>query len=88
MEYQGSGWKSNAGISQLTTPVTRHDWSGSYGADSKIVLHQVTEGASNTLTADFPSQKIVAVPVNASGDSTKTTIRFDIPSHPATFEAR
>ncbi|MEO8460684.1 MAG: DJ-1/PfpI family protein [Dokdonella sp.] len=86
MEYQGTGWKSNTGISQLTTPVTRADWTGTLGADSKIVLHQVTEGVSNTFTADIASQKLSGIPVTASGDSNKTRIVFEISDHPATFE--
>jgi transcriptional regulator GlxA family with amidase domain len=86
MEYQGTGWKSNQGISTLTTPVTRHDWTGKFGAQSKIVVHLVTEGASNTATADIPEQNIAGVSTALSGQGNKVRIAFHIPGHPATFD--
>jgi putative intracellular protease/amidase len=85
MEYQGTGWKSNQGISQMTTPVTRQDWMGKLGVDSQMVLHLVTEGASTTITADIPGQKVVGVSTTAGGEGNKIKIVFHIPGHPATF---
>jgi putative intracellular protease/amidase len=85
MEYQGTGWKSNQGISQMTTPITRQDWTGKLGADSQIVLHQVTEGASPTFTTDIPGQKVVGALTTAGNEGNKTRIVFHIPGHPATF---
>jgi putative intracellular protease/amidase len=86
MEYQGTGWKSNQGISQLTTPVTRQDWVGSLGGDAKIVLHQITEGASTTVTADIPAQHVAGVSTTLGGNGNQTRIILHIPGHPATFD--
>lgn len=86
MEYQGIGWKSNQGISQLTTPITRQDWVGTFGADSKIVLHLVTAGASTTVTADIPAQHVVGVSTTLGGAGSRASVVLHIPGHPATFE--
>lgn len=86
MEYQGTGWKSNQGISQLTTPVTRQDWIGALRPDSKIVLHLVTEGASNIATADIPAQHVTGISTTLGGEGRRARIVFHIPGHTATFD--
>lgn len=86
MEYMGTGWKTNKGISVLSTPVTRQTWSGQIANGSKLVLHVVTTGSSPVMTADIPSQHTFA----AAATPTKTRDRtvgmtIHIPGHPASF---
>ncbi len=85
MEYQGTGWKSNHGISEMTTPVKRQDWLGKLSPDSTVVVHLVTRGASNTITTDFPAQGVADVPTTAQQEGGKLSVSFAIPGHPATF---
>lgn len=85
MEYQGTGWKSNRGISEMTTPVTRQDWIGSLGAGSAIVLHDITRGASPAFTMDLERQRLVAVPVTVKTNGDQTTLLIRIAGHPASF---
>jgi putative intracellular protease/amidase len=85
MEYQSTGWKSNHGISEMTTPVTHRDWSGSFAPDRAIVIHLVTTGASNAITADIPAQKVVGAATSFKQDGSKLSLAIDIPAHPATF---
>lgn len=88
MEYQGTGWKSNQGISELTTPVKHQDWSGKLPAGSPIVLHLVTRGASDTITTDIPAQRVTNAATTVKSDGNKVHIAFDIPGHPATFNGQ
>jgi Cu/Ag efflux protein CusF/putative intracellular protease/amidase/uncharacterized Zn-binding protein involved in type VI secretion len=86
MEYLGNGWKTNKGISVLTTPVTRQTWSGQMANGSKVVLHIVTTGSSPVLTVDIPAQQVsaaVATPSKTHDHELGMTI--DIAGHPATF---
>ena len=86
MEYMGTGWKTNKGISVLTTPVTRQTWSGQIANDSSIVLHIVTTGSSPALTVDIPAQHVVAA--IATPDRTQhheLGMTVHIPGHPAIF---
>lgn len=86
MEYQGTGWKSNQGISQLTTPVSHQEWTGSLDGDSKIVLHLLIEGASTTITADIPAQHVAGVATTLDGQGNRARVVLHIPDHPATFD--
>ncbi|MGA8278635.1 MAG: DJ-1/PfpI family protein [Rhodanobacteraceae bacterium] len=88
MEYLGTGWKSNQGISELTTPVTRVDWSGKFAPDHVIVLHIVTRGASPALTTDIPAQNVTAAATTFNQDGKKLSLAIDIPGHPTTFTAQ
>ncbi|HEX7814514.1 DJ-1/PfpI family protein, partial [Dyella sp.] len=88
MEYQGTGWKTNQGISQLTTPIKREDWSGTLGSGAKVIVHLVTEGASTSATADIPAQQVKGVTTRLGGGNGKSSIAFNIAGHPATFEGK
>ena len=86
MEYMGAGWKTNQGISVLTTPVTREIWSGPSANGGVVVLHVVTTGSSTSLSVDIPTQHVVA----ATATSNKTqhnelSVTVDIPGHPTIF---
>lgn len=85
MEYQGTGWKSNHGVSVLTTPVTHTDWVGKLGSGDTIVLHVVVHGASPSFSTDVPSQHIHGADTTVEQDGGKITITFDFHAHPATF---
>ena len=85
MEYQGTGWKSNQGISEMTTPVKRQDWTGSLAPGSPIVLHSVTRGASSSFTLDIERQKVAGAPVTVKEDGNQISFTVRIAGHPATF---
>jgi len=85
MEYQGTGWKSNQGISELTTPVARTDWTGRLADGHAVVLHMVTRGASTSFTADFPWLHASDVPTRVRSKGNNVTFRFDIEGRPAVY---
>lgn len=86
MEYLGTGWKTNKGISTLTTPVTRETWSGQLGRGSDLLLHVVITGASHAMTVDIPAEHVVGAvaTLNETHDRT-TSVTIHIPGHPAVF---
>ncbi|MEO8959808.1 MAG: DJ-1/PfpI family protein [Rudaea sp.] len=83
MEYQSTGWKSNKGISVLTTPVTHKNWAGNIGPGNSVVLHMTTIGASPSFTTDIPAEEITAAPTTVQQNSTQLSIHIDIAGHPA-----
>ena len=86
MEYMSTGWKTNKGISVLTTPVTRQTWSGQIAPGTNVVVHIVTTGSSPAITVDIPLEHVVAAvatPSNAPDHKQRMTVH--IPGHPATF---
>jgi putative intracellular protease/amidase len=85
MEYQGTGWKSNQGISELTTPVSRKDWTGMLAPHSRVALHLVVTGASNAITTDIPAQHVLGAPTTAKQNGDTSILTIDIAGHPATF---
>ncbi|HET6805013.1 MAG TPA: DJ-1/PfpI family protein [Frateuria sp.] len=85
MEYLGTGWKTNAGISPLALPVTRQDWSGRLDGRTEVVLHQVTYGASPTFTFDIPSEHIADAPASLVGKGKEAQLSIALPGHAATF---
>ena len=85
MEYQGTGWKSNQGISEMTTPVKRQDWTGSLGAGGAVVLHSITRGASPSFSMSIERQKVTDAPVAMKQDGNQVSFTVRIEGHPATF---
>jgi Cu/Ag efflux protein CusF/putative intracellular protease/amidase len=86
MEYMGTGWKTNQGISVLTTPVTRQTWSGQIANGGSVVLHIVTTGSSPALTVDIPAQQVVAaVATSNQTRNHEVSMTIHVPGHPATF---
>ena len=86
MEYMGAGWKTNQGISVLTTPVTRETWSGPIASLGSFVLHVVTTGSSTSLSVDIPTRRVVAA--NATFDDAQQNalvMTVHIPGHSAIF---
>ena len=88
MEYLGTGWKTDRGISPLAMPVTRQSWSGRIGGGDEVVLHRVTYGASQTYTLDVPSRQIEGAPVTPSQHDEQVRLVAAIPGHPVTIAGR
>lgn len=88
MEYLGTGWKTDRGISPLAMPVTRQDWTGRIGGDADIVLHRITYGASSTYTIDIPSRQVKDVTVTPSQHGEQVHFAVAIPGHPASVAGR
>lgn len=85
MEYQGSGWKSNHGISVLTTPVTHEKWAGKLANGERVVLTITTRGASSSFATNFPALHAHDVKTSAESHGNQVTFTFDIDSTRATF---
>lgn len=88
MEYLGTGWKTDRGISPLAMPVTRQSWRGRIGGGDEVVLHRVTYGASPTYTLDVPSRRIGGAPVTPSQHDEQVRLVAAIPGHPVTIAGR
>lgn len=88
LEYLGTGWKTDHGISPLAMPVTRQSWTGRIGGKDKVVLHRITYGASPTYTLDVPSLQIKDAPVTPSQHGEQVRLVAAIPGHPATIAGR
>jgi hypothetical protein len=85
LEYQGTGWKTNLGIAETTTPVKHQTWSGTLSAGNELIINATIRGASTSFTTDIPAQKISAAPTKVHDDGDKVHIVFAIPGHQATF---
>lgn len=85
MEYLGTGWKSNHGISELTTPVTHKYWKGAFAPGHDVVVDMAIHGASPSFTTNIPAQHITDAPTTAKQDGKQVTLSIDIADHPATF---
>lgn len=88
MEYLGTGWKTDRGISPLAMPVTRQNWSGRIAGKDNVVLHRITYGASPTYTLDVPSLQIKDAPVTPSQHGDQVRLVIALPGHPATIAGR
>jgi len=85
MEYLGTGWKTDLGISPLAMPVTYQDWTGQIGGKTDVVLHMVTSGASPAFTLDIPSEQVRNAPATPSQHGNRVSLAIAIPGHPATI---
>lgn len=86
MEYMGTGWKTNQGISVLTTPVTRQTWAGRMAGGGRVVLHVVTTGSSPAMSVDIPAWHVaaaVATPNKTEGHDVAMTL--EVPGHSVIF---
>lgn len=88
MEYLGTGWKTNHGISALDMPVTHQDWAGQLADHSTVVMHMTTYGASPAFTIDIPSQAIKDAPVAIKNEGDKVSFSVDAAGHSASFTGR
>lgn len=88
MEYLGTDWKTNRGISPLAIPITHKDWTGAIDGSTQVVLHEVTYGASPTFTLDIPSLQIKDAPVAPSQHGDQVRLVAAVPGHPATIAGR
>lgn len=85
MEYLGTGWKTDRGISPLAMPVTRQDWVGEIGENTKVVLHMITYGASPAFTLDIPSEAVKDAPATPTQDGNHVGFAVAVPHDPATI---
>ncbi|MGA9423319.1 MAG: DJ-1/PfpI family protein [Rhodanobacteraceae bacterium] len=88
MEYLGTGWKSNSGISPAAIPLRHQTWSGDLDAGRKVVLHRAIRGDSSTFTMDIPAEKVTAAPTSVKQDGKQVTLTIQIDGHPATFTGK
>jgi putative intracellular protease/amidase len=88
MEYEGTGWKTNQGISELTTPVSHEEWQGETASGLAIQMHVAIKGmgASFTATTDSPTQHVTGASTTIKTDGDNVSIGFAIAGHPATFD--
>ena len=82
MEYQGTGWKSNQGVTS-PIPVVHEDWHGDLGAGRTIRVHIAMKGPGFTATTDGAAFKNVATIITTNGN--KVHMTFDIAGHAAAF---
>jgi len=84
MEYQGTGWKTNKGVSFPVVPAGHEEWDGELAPGKPIALHieKMSDG-SFTATGDGPGFKQVKAEVSVSGNAVK--IRFDVAGGVASF---
>lgn len=85
MEYQGTGWKSNAGVAALTAPVKRQLWRGRIKPDTEILLHVLTTGASSTYTTDIPALQLEGVPTKVTSSDHGVSFSLAVGGGTATF---
>lgn len=89
MEYMGTGWKTNHGISMLTTPVMREVWSGQIAPGNEVLLHVVTTGSSPAMTVDIPARHVVGAVATANPSKNMAlSMTVHIAGHPAVFSGR
>ena len=88
MEYLGTGWKTDRGISPLAMPITRQDWTGRADGKTGIVLHRITYGASPIYTLDIPSRRVKDAPVTPSQHGKQVRLVAAVPGHTATIVGR
>ena len=88
MEYQSTGWKTNAGIAAGNIPVWRQEWVGKITPDNTLLLHLVTRGVDTTITADIPARKLTGIPVTIKEDGNTIGFGFEVDGHPANFSGQ
>ncbi len=87
LEYQGTGWKTNQGVSFPVVATSHEEWNGALAPGKSIALHvsSMSDGGF-TATADGNGFTHAKAAVHLDGDS--VTIHFDIPGHPADFAGK
>jgi putative intracellular protease/amidase len=87
MEYQGTGWKTNQGVSYAVVRAGREEWSGELGAGQVVALHIVhMSDGSYTATSDGAGFTAAKAVIHVDGDD--VTIHFDVAGHPADFTGK
>ena len=86
MEYQGTGWKTNQGVSYPVTRSGREEWAGELSPGQRIELHiMLMSDGSWIVTADGPGAGAKALPATLKVGGNTANISFDRPGHPASF---
>jgi|HubBroStandDraft_5_1064220.scaffolds.fasta_scaffold100809_2 putative intracellular protease/amidase len=86
MEYQGTGWKTNQGITYAVKPAGQEAWTGDISAGHTLQLHvtNMSDGSVSAV-ADVPASGFKGVPASVTVVGNKVSIDFAVPGHPATF---
>ena len=86
MEYQGTGWKSNQGISEATIPLWHEDWAGNTGSGLTIQIDFLYKGATLvSTTMQSVGSHVSEAPATLNIEGRKVSMTFAIAGHPATF---
>ena len=86
MEYQGSGWQTNKGISGVA-PTIHEEWRAQTSGGPQISLHVAVQGPKITVTADNPSLGATGVPTAFAQDGSRLTFTFEIAGHASKYVA-
>jgi putative intracellular protease/amidase len=85
MEYQSTGWKTNAGV-PAPAPVTVHqDWKGDTASGVALLLHVTYARGAYSALLDSASQGVTGAPTTVKLDGQRVDLAFDVPGHPASF---
>jgi len=85
MEYQGTGWKTNAGVAAPAPVVVHQEWKGSTASGLAMLLHVTYAKGVYSALLDSASQGLSGVETTLKLDGRQVDFGFDIPGHPATF---
>ena len=88
MEYQGDGWKSNAGIAELYVPIKHELWLGKIAADADLRLHVLTTGASSSFTSDIPSLHVRGAKTTLTSEGSIISFSLSVAGRLATFSGQ
>jgi putative intracellular protease/amidase len=87
MEYQGTGWKTNAGVvvAASAPAVVHQEWKGSTASGLAMLLHVTYAKGAYSALLDSTSQGVSGVATTVKLDGQQVDLGFAIPGHPATF---
>lgn len=85
MEYQGTGWKTNAGVAAPAPVVVHQDWRGDTTSGLALLLHVTYARGTYSALLDSTSQGLSGVETTVKLDGQQVDLAFAIPGHPATF---
>jgi putative intracellular protease/amidase len=85
MEYQSTGWKTNAGVPAPAPVVVHQDWKGDTASGLALLLHVTYAKGVYSALLDSASQGVAGAPATIKLDGNHVDLAFDIPGHPASF---
>ncbi|MFI4967509.1 MAG: hypothetical protein ACHQAU_02185, partial [Gammaproteobacteria bacterium] len=85
MEYQSTGWKTNAGVSAPAPVVVHQDWKGDTASGVALLLHVTYARGAYSALLDSASQGVTGAPTTVKLDGQHVDLAFDVPGHPASF---
>jgi putative intracellular protease/amidase len=89
MEYQGSGWRTNKGISPLDAPMSDETWTGTLVPGVSVALRLRIRGASlASATTDIPAWHVRGGPTSVDERGQRVGFTVQAGAHPITFTGR